>query len=223
MKKILLALFFSCVAWAAQAQIILVSDDTVYTSGPATEFEIVAYANVRNTSESAATFRWVKTFTQMPTGWASTICDINFCYPDATDSAEFTLNGLAVGNVDGHFYPNGIVGDGILKVRVYEVGNPTNGVNITFIGATNAASASQLSKPSLKVYPVPADHQLTIEMPEDFANAHIEVYNMIGKRVAIFNAGGIKSRISIGHLPKGQYIIRMNNGKQVLTKYFTKN
>lgn len=223
MKKILFVAFLLLAGWSAKAQIILLSNDTVYTAGPATEFEIVAYANVRNTSESPANLRWVKLNNQVTSGWLSTICDVNLCYPDNVDSADFTLAGNSIGNVDGHFYPNNIVGNGTLRVRVYEISNPSNSVIVTFIGSTTGASVNHLSKPSLKVYPVPTDNYLFVETAVAFEYADIEIYNMIGKKVAQFKNNGLKSRISVGHLPKGQYIIRMNNGQTVLTKYFTKN
>jgi hypothetical protein len=223
MKKVLLAVFLMLSAWSTQAQIILLTDDTVYTAGPATEFEIVAYANVRNTSESPANLRWVKLNSQVTTGWTSTICDVNLCYPDNVDSADFTLAGNSIGNVDGHFYPYNIVGTGTLRVRIYQISNPSNSVIVTFIGSTTGASVNQLSKPTLKVYPVPTDNYLFLETTASFENADIEIYNMIGKRVAQFKSSAMKSRVSVGHLPKGQYIIRMNNGRDVLTKYFTKN
>jgi hypothetical protein len=223
MKKILLACFLILSAWSAQAQIVLLSADTVYTSGPASEFEIVAYANVRNTNESPVNMRWVKLNNQATTGWLSTICDVNLCYPDNVDSADFTLAGNSIGNVDGHFYPNNIVGSGTMRVRIYQISNPSNSVIVTFIGSTTGVSVNQLSKPTLKVYPVPTDNYLFLETTASFENADIEIYNMIGKRVAQFRSSAMKSRVSVGHLPKGQYIIRLNNGRDVLTKHFTKN
>lgn len=223
MKKILLAAFLTMTAWSVQGQITLLSADTVYTAGSATEFEIVAYADVRNTSEVPANLRWVKLSNQVTTGWLSTICDVNFCYPDGTDSANFTLAGNATGNVDGHFYPNNVVGNGTMRVRIFEVSNPSNSVIVTFIGSTTGASVNHLSKPTLKVYPVPTDHYLYLETSASFENADIEIYNMIGKKVAQFKSSALKSRVSVGHLPKGQYIIRLNNGQDVLMKYFTKN
>lgn len=223
MKKFFIAALLTFSAWTAEGQVILLADDTVYTAGPATEFEIVAYANVRNASESPANLRWVKLNNQATSGWLSTICDVNLCYPDGVDSADFTLAGNSVGNVDGHFYPNNIVGTGTMRVRVYEVSNPSNSVIVTFIGSTTGASVNQLSKSSLKVYPVPTDNYLYLETTAAFERADIEIYNMIGKKVAHHQSGVLKTRLSVGHLPKGQYIIRMNNGQDVLTKYFTKN
>lgn len=221
-RKITLFVAFVLTAGLVQAQVVLQGNDTVYTNGPATEFEIVAYANIINNGENPVNLRWVKINNNIASGWTSTICDVNACYPSTTDSADFTLAARATGNVDGHFYPNNIVGSGTLRVRVYEVGNPSNQLFITFIGSTNAASVAQLSKPQVKLYPVPAQDQLTIETQLDMGNGKAEIYNAIGKKVGEYNLSGSKNRISVGHLPKGQYLVRVDTGKGIVTKQIIK-
>jgi hypothetical protein len=222
MKKLILHAFVYLLAPAAGAQINLLNPDTIYTNGPANEFEIVAKADVQNNSESSATFRWVRVINNLAPGWLSTVCDINACYPDNTDSADFTLPGRGIGNVDGHFYPNNVIGQGTLRVRVYEIANPSNQVFITFIGSTNAAGIRHFARPVIKLYPVPAENYLTIETGHDQFRGTIEIYNMIGKKVDSFEAHGNKSRHFVGTLPKGQYIVRLRNGQEILTKQFTK-
>lgn len=222
LRKITLIAAFVLTAGLVQAQVVLQGNDTVYTNGPATEFEIVAYANIINNGENPVNLRWVKINNNIASGWTSTICDVNACYPSTTDSADFTLAARATGNVDGHFYPNNVVGAGTLRVRVYEVGNPSNQLFITFIGSTNAASVAQLSKPQVKLYPVPAQDQLTIETQLDMGNGKAEIYNAIGKKVGEYTLSSSKSRISVGHLPKGQYLVRVDTGKGIVTKQIIK-
>lgn len=223
MKRLFLLLPVLFLGNWAQGQITLQGNDTIYTNGPASEFEIVAYSNVVNNAASTANLRWVKLQTSMPTGWTSTVCDINACYPDNTDSADFSLGARATGNIDGHFYPGNVVGNGVLRVRVYEVGNPSNQVVITFIGSTNAASVGSLGKPSLKLYPVPAVEFVNVELNLPAEDGHIEVYNMIGKKMAEFPLNGSKTRIPIGHLPRGQYLVRVESNKGLVTKSFIKH
>jgi len=222
MKRILLLLPVLFIGLVAKGQITLQGNDTVYTNGPASEFEIVAYANVVNNAASTATFRWVKLQTTMPTGWTSTVCDINACYPDNTDSADFSLGARATGNIDGHFYPGNVVGNGVLRVRIFEVGNVSNQVTITFIGSTNAASITSLSKPSLKLYPVPAVDFVHVELNLPSEDGQIEIYNMIGKKMAEFPMNGMKTRIPVGHLPRGQYVVRVQSSRGLTTKSFIK-
>jgi hypothetical protein len=222
LRKNTLILFLLLLAGFTNAQVVLQGNDTVYTSGPATEFEIVAYANVINNGENPVNLRWVKLNNNIVSGWSSTICDVNACYPSTTDSADFTLAARATGNVDGHFYPNNVVGNGTMRVRIYEVGNPSNQLFITFIGSTNAASVSLLTKPVLKMYPVPAQDYLTLETQLENGNGTAEIFNAIGKKVADFHLNGNKTRISIGHLPKGHYLVRVNTGKGIITKQIVK-
>lgn len=224
MKRLLLIIPVFLLAYSAKSQIALQGNDTVYTNGPASEFEIVAYANIVNNAAGSANLRWVKLQTNMATGWSSTVCDINACYPDNTDSADFTLGARATGNIDGHFYPNNVVGNGTLRVRVYEVGNPSNQVIVTFIGSTNAASVAGLTKPSLKLYPVPAVDFINVELnAAGGEDGHIEIYNMIGKKMAEFQLNGGKTRLPIGHLPKGQYLMRVESNRGLVTKSFIKH
>jgi len=222
MKKLLFSLPLIFLAFAANCQIVLQGNDTVFTNGPATEFEIVAYANVVNNSGAAVSLRWIKLQTNMPNGWSSTVCDVNACYPDNTDSADFVLAARATGNIDGHFYPNGVVGNGVLRVRVFEVSNPSNQAIITFIGSTNAASVGNLSKPSLKLYPVPATDFIHVELSILDEEGQIEIFNMIGKKMAVYPLCGNKSKIPIAFLPKGQYIMRIESSKGLVTKSFVK-
>lgn len=222
MKRLLLFIPVFLIGFAAKSQIALQGNDTIFTNGPASEFEIVAYSNIVNNSANSANLRWVKLQTAMPTGWLSTVCDINSCYPDNTDSADFTLGARATGNIDGHFYPNNVIGNGTLRVRVYEVGNPSNQVIVTFIGSTNAASIAALAKPSLKLYPVPAVDYINVELNYQAENGQIQIFNMIGKKMAEFPLSGNKSRIPVGQLPKGQYLIRIESSKGLTTKSFIK-
>lgn len=220
--RILFTLSLLFAAFSGQAQLVLLNNDTILVNGPATEFELVAYAQVQNSAENPVSLRWVKVVKNLPTGWASSVCDVNLCYPDNVDSADFNLGARGIGNVDGHFYPGGVVGAGVLQVRVFEVGNPSNQVTLTFLASSNAASASHLSKPSIKLYPVPAEHFLFVETGLDHPAGQIEIYNVIGKQVASFRATSAKTKIQVGQLPKGQYILRYYNGREVITRNFTK-
>lgn len=221
-KRIFLTLSLVVAAFVGHAQLVLLNSDTILVNGPATEFELVAYAQLQNSAENPVALRWVKMVKNLPTGWASSVCDVNLCYPDNVDSADFNLGARGIGNIDGHFYPGGVVGSGVLQVRIFEVGNPSNQVTLTFLASSNAASTAHLARPSLKLYPVPAEHFLYVETGQENASGQIEIYNVIGKQVASYRATNAKVKIQVGHLPKGQYILRYYNGREVITRNFTK-
>lgn len=222
MKKVILFALLIGTSLHAFGQISLQGNDTIYVSGPSSEFELVAYANVLNLSENPVDLRWVRLSNVLSPGWTSTICDVNFCYPDNTDSANFTMGGSMTGNLDAHFYLNGNTGEGTMRVRVFDVNNPSNALTITYIASATGLRASNLLKNSLKVYPVPAQDFLTVEVTQPKRGATAEIYNMIGKRVQYFSLKTGKTQVNVGQLPKGQYILRVYNGNDVITKNFIK-
>jgi len=224
MKKLLLSAIFTLFIGSASAQLVNTGSDTNYVNGPASEFELVAKANVRNTGTSSATFRWVRITNSLTANWKSAVCDVITCYSDLADSSDFTLNANEIGNIDVHFYPFNTAGTGLTRVRVFEVGNPSNSVTITFMGSTGA-SIADVKKPEFKLFPIPATDVLYLKSVKNLGNGHLEIYNVIGKKVLEMNFSSANQNIEIpvATLPKGNYIIRVSNGKQVVSKSFIKN
>lgn len=224
MKKLILTICFGMLSFGLFAQIISISGDTIYSNGSADDFEIVGHANVRNTSGSTVNFRWVRITNSLSTDWKMAICDVVTCYSDNTDSADFTLNANEIGNMDAHFYPYNRTGSGTSRVRVFEIGNPTNQVIITYVGSANPTSVVDLKKPEFKVYPVPATDVLFLKGVKNLNQGKLEIYNAIGKKVQelTFTNAQQAVEIPIHYLPRGHYILRVSNGKQVVSKTFVK-
>jgi hypothetical protein len=226
MKKLLLTISFGFLTVGLFAQIISVSGDTIFANGLATDFELVGNADIRNTSTTSANFRWVRITNNLTTNWKTAICDVVTCYSDNTDSSDFSLSANAVGNMDAHFYPYSTNGSGITRVRVFEIANPSNQTIITFIGATNPTSVADLKKPEFKLYPVPATDVLYLMGTKNLSQGKLEIYNAIGKKIQELNFSNAQLQaieVPIQTLPKGNYILRVFNGKQVVSKTFIKN
>lgn len=225
MKKLLLTICFGMMSFGLYAQIISISGDTIFTNGTADEFDIVAYGSIRNTSSTPGNFRWVRIMNNLSANWKNAICDVVTCYSDVTDSSDFMLNGNEVGNMDAHFYPSGSAGSGTVRVRVYEISNPSNQTIITYIGSANPTSVVDLKKPEFKLYPVPATDVLYLKGVKNLTQGKLEIYNAIGKKVQELNFSNAQQTIEIPiqYLPKGNYILRVFNGKQVVSKTFVKH
>lgn len=225
MKKILLSLICLLTAASLHAQLVNTGNDTSFAFGTINSFEIVAKGNVRNTGSTAATFRWVRVSSNMSANWTNAICDVITCYSPFTDSSDFTLNPNEVGNVDAHFYPAGNNGNGVTRVRVYEVSNPNNQVFMTFVGSTGAASVNELKKPEFNIYPIPATDVLYLKGTKNLQNGKVEVFNIIGKKVLEMSLNNVQNQaaeIQLHSLPKGNYILRVSNGRQIVSKAFIK-
>jgi hypothetical protein len=83
----------------------------------------------------------------------------------------------------------------------------TSGVAVLRIG--NTTNTEELVLRSTKVYPVPADQELIIEIPGQIKPKQARFYDLTGRNV--MNMELIEGRNSIGvsHLPAGQYYLRI--------------
>jgi len=97
MKRAILFLFVASFFQLAQAQITLTlepvpsfaeADIDVPSTVPN---DVVAHATVTNTSNETKTFTWTRNVISKPEQWKSGVCDVNFCYPSSTSTAEFEL------------------------------------------------------------------------------------------------------------------------------------
>src|SRR5690606_32420565 len=133
------------------------------------------------------------------------------CYGDNTDSAEFSLGPNEIGNLDAHYYPGNTGGSGTTRVKVYEVGNPSNQVVLTFVGSTFAASVTEIKKLEFKLYPIPATDVLFLKASKNLTAGKIEIYNAIGKKMheMVISNSQQAIEIPVHSLPKGNYILRV--------------
>ncbi len=77
---------------------------------------------------------------------------------------------------------------------------------------------------TIKLYPNPADDYLVLEIsPQfDFQNYQAEIINSEGKTVKILSLLGRNPYISIGNLPSGLYLLRLENQRMKASKRFLK-
>lgn len=71
---------------------------------------------------------------------------------------------------------------------------------------------------SLKIYPNPATSIITIENK----NQQIFNYQIFDLKGSLYQKGNTKNQIDIDHLPKGNYILKIQLGKEFYTEKFTK-
>ncbi|PWK17905.1 T9SS type A sorting domain-containing protein [Xanthomarina spongicola] len=83
-------------------------------------------------------------------------------------------------------------------------------------------SAPSLTKTDFKIYPNPGKTYLNIHLPEFNADAYLEVFDILGKKIYANTLGAINNRISVSKWPTGVYIVRVTLGEQSITKRFIK-
>jgi len=91
----------------------------------------------------------------------------------------------------------------------------------TTLGTTQMVSNNVQS---IKLYPNPSTETLTIETATALAGASIELYDAVGRFItSVKNASGTTVNIPVANLAAGNYIVWIEQGKQVSTAKFIKN
>ena len=68
-----------------------------------------------------------------------------------------------------------------------------------------------------RLYPNPARHTVTLESLRDGAG-HYTIFDLLGKTVAQGNTTGVRNELSVGHLPKGMYLLRYETEGEAAVK-----
>ncbi len=163
-----------------------------------------------------------------PSGWTTHFCGgMGPMTCDSTQmSPSMTMMNISMGpmqtyNLGMRFYTNSTPGTGIIKVKIYEQGNPTVYTTVNYKLTTLATTGIQeISEPTFKIFPTVATEFITIE--SNNVSSNVIIYDAIGnKRMEQKLQNGIL-KASVNELPAGIYFVKIQNGNEQLTKKFLK-
>ncbi len=197
---------------SVKAQIVLTTADTIRASGNASQFEIIGFGGVVNQGASSVQLRWLRVGSQLPSAWAHTICDINFCYPASVDSADFTLSPRDTSNLDGHFYLNGQAGAGYQRIRLSTL--PANAplMVVTFIASTASSTTQTLiSAPNQAAWKL-VGRELLLATEGLEGKAMVRVVDQSGREVYRKQVTEPVERLLMDQWPSGVYMAILGSG-----------
>ncbi|MEI7597156.1 MAG: T9SS type A sorting domain-containing protein [Bacteroidota bacterium] len=188
---------------------------TVTSSGCSASDAAVVYVNAIPTS----------TFSVNPTtvaqGVPATITYTGTASSGATYNWGFNGGNVASGSGQGPYSVSWA------NVNVYNItlsvteNNCTSTVTTTPIDVTINIGLTEVNSSSFKMYPNPANNELTIELNGTYSNnSTIVVYNMIGEAVLKSNINSSKQVLDLNNLSNGTYYISVNNGEKLIKDKF---
>lgn len=209
------------------------SGDTVYVTTGGT---YTSHNNIINNGSTALKVQWKVITNTYPTDWVPTfgICDNMMCYSggDIAVGVERESLDYPVGTTPGDFHITGDLtgtsgtGPGVVRIRVNNKSIPTDTAIITFIVNKPTASVLPSAKTvdAVQLYPNPATSSVNVVFDEAAEVKTIAIYNIIGKQMSIYRAGGNSANMSVENMPAGVYFVRLinNRGDIVATRKFTK-
>lgn len=209
MKHILLS-FLSLLPFIGFNQAFSVETDDTTLYGSPTENTFYGDIDLFNQSSDTLTLGWENIEQNIPDGWEVSNCDPAGCAPIGVLTGSFELAPSAEGLLNTHFYPNGVPGQGYVKINVFDINNPSDSIVLTYYGNANSATINEVSELSFDIFPNPATHHISI-IGSGILNQDIFVYDALGRKVlqskGQFNG---KSDLDIKKLKSGVYLVKIN-------------
>jgi hypothetical protein len=210
MKKIYLTLASVIFGVFAVAQTFIITQDSVEFAGTLKVSEINGRIYLSNMGADPIAIRVIRTTESIEDGWETSFCNKQNCYPNSTDSVQFSL---AKGNNSNyllvHFYHNNNIGRGVVKLKVYNVLDPENSFDLTYIGEVTEEPSGLVENKSdsFSVFPNPVKKELyfkgNISGPVEYS-----IYDITGRQF-ISGTTNTGEFIDLEGLPKGVYFIRI--------------
>ncbi|MCH8556438.1 MAG: T9SS type A sorting domain-containing protein [Balneolia bacterium] len=129
-----------------------------------------------------------------------------------------TLNGTVQLYGDGSFTytaREGFTGTDSFTYRVRAGANWSEPVTVTL-----DVDGDPVGRGFVTLYPNPATHQITIE--SNSVIDKVEIYTILGRRVALVEVGSLVGNVSVDGLAAGVYYARIHSGRETQIKKFTR-
>lgn len=182
----------------------------------------------RNLKNDTIQFKWKRVTLDFQPGWDGSFCDYERCYfgfPDTTNSMK-KVAPLERGYNNLIFNPNGISGEGIARIYVYDADFPLAGDTVTWIINVNQANGlnNYANSNSLRLYPNPVKEVLNYTLDNtNFTNATVEVMDILGNTVVkTTNSRNELNKLNIANLNNGVYFLKCTNntGNSISKKFY---
>lgn len=156
-------------------------------------------------------------------GWRPSLCTHLGCFTNVP--SNFNFGNLANGNT-GYFriysYFSGITGKGTLKMRLFDMNDPSISDTVTYIlvSGTPLGNSMKIDEISIRLYPNPVNDLLIIE-GIDILGSKMVVYDNNGKLMKLKEVLNNQEIINLQGWNNGIYILRLvKDNTTILNRIF---
>ena len=152
--------------------------------------------------------------------WDGMICLQGLCLgeirPEGFTSQMTPISGEINGYTKLTVYPAGGTQSGELRIRVFNINNPTDGDTCTWIvNSVPSVGVNEIESNTCLVFPNPSTEFVNIESDSEFDE--IEVLDLKGRIFISQKVSKTSSfQLNISKLKSANYIVRLFNGQEVL-------
>jgi len=232
MKKNLMLSLVCLLSTNIFAQTFSVDTDNASVSGDISSSVIEVAIHVDNISAAPITLRWrlIPASISLPSGWTTSVCDINGCYSPSTYVKDFNM---AIGALDAYvkvsFIHNGNIGTGTEQILLFDIADSAGTVQtLNYEAIVSPVSINEIKNEiSLNIFPNPTNNLLFLDIDPIYIVSKIEVYSVVGAKIMeqYVNPAFSRNSIDVSNLKNGMYFVRILdlNNKVLKATNFTKN
>jgi hypothetical protein len=224
MKQTLLFTFLLTICQIAICQNFSVSSQVATQQGGLGQ-ELSPSVVLRNLSNRPIELQWELDRHNLPQDWTAQVCE-KTCRDISNKNNTFVLApNEIVSNFRINFTPNASEGIAFADVRIFETQKRSSTeLMISFSAAAQQNNSATTRPVAQRVFPNPATEFIMLQDDNNTVK-HIEIYNIIGRKIGAHNVGSKDEKYDIANLPQGMYMVRMLDGKGniVRTQRISKN
>lgn len=178
------------------------------------QFVFYAYSTLTNLTGADLNMGWRKSFPRpYPSAWENTVEVPDTFYTQGEVSGTFVLESAPVipEKVICQFYPNHTIATASVIIRVFNLADTTEFVDVEWVAKTTATTTSlspRVTGKALDILPNPARDEAWLDMPQAYVGGQFEVLDSRGKhflRIAITRPG--QMQVATREWPAGVYWI----------------
>jgi len=205
-------------------------------SGYNSEYDVAILDTLMNMYPATKQVTWSIVKVSGPAQWSFTNCDPASCYSaqspynylsNNNTTTPWALASGASGVFTFHVVLHSIAGNGTYKLTAWVDGDSVNTAvsRMLNISVTQATGISKVSNPEVKIYPIPANDVVNIDLSNLNSAKRLEIYNLIGAKMGSYAIDGDGTNtIPVNNLNTGMYFVKVMDGRNTIltTKTFQK-
>jgi hypothetical protein len=212
-KSYIFSLFLFVAVHRLTAQNITATETNFEMTVKSTDTDVHVETYVKNNSADTVTLSWTRTIVcASDPAWKSYICDPNICYGENTSSSllEISIAPNQESLFSFHINPHGVTGNGEFRLKIYEIINPANNVELIF-KANGAACSSSTNEPSVaavEAAPNPTTDYFRLLNAENITA--VNIFTLDGRRIAHLEATS-DHVYPVGNLQTANYMLGLED------------
>lgn len=215
LKKYVVLITLILICYCVQSQNYYVKTDTMSHNTNDSYLAYLSYNYIYNTTSDTLYLTWVRTKSDLTSGWHSSICDEIICHDTDIVTSTFTIDPFDSTYLVGHFIFNKIQGNGVIELAVFDQTDSLNSnILLTYILNVYPYTGIIQEKidPVKKIYPNPTKGNLLVDLGENKENVTMTLVDIRGELIETWSFENV-NRIQLNiEAPVGLYILKIDSG-----------